>query len=68
MAAAGANDGLDAGLERLQLLQGDKGLHGAGKTAAVDPDRALAGQQMLGGGDGDGHLLVLGVACGDDVR
>ena len=36
MAAAGANDGLDAGLERLQLLQGDKGLHGAGKTAAVE--------------------------------
>src|SRR5699024_4315775 len=67
MAPALADDGFDAGFERVELGQGDKGLHGAGKAAPVDPDGPFAGQQVLGGGDGDGHLLVLGVAGGDDV-
>ena len=67
MAAALADDGFDAGLERCEFVQGDKGLDGAGKAAAVDPNGPFAGQQVLGGGDGDGHLLVFGVAGGDDV-
>ena len=35
MAPAGADDGLDAGFERVEPGQGDKGLHGAGKAAPV---------------------------------
>ena len=67
MAAALADDGFDAGLECVQFVQGDKGLDGACKSAAVDTDGALAGQQMLGGGDGDGDFLVGGIAGGNHV-
>ena len=55
MAPALADDGFDACLERCEFVQRDKGLHGAGKAAPVDPDGPFAGQQVLGGGDGDGR-------------
>ena len=67
MAAALTEDGFHAGLELGQHLNGHKGLHRTGEAAAVDADCTLAAQQMLCGGDGDAHLLMLLVACGDDV-
>ena len=37
MAHAGAQQGLHAGTEGVQLFQGDKGLNRPGEAAAVDP-------------------------------
>ena len=67
MAAACAEDGFHLLLELGQLFHRHKGLYGARKTAAVDADGTLAAQEVLGGGDGHGHLLMLLVPGGDDV-
>ena len=48
MAAALAQDGLDAAAEFLELLIRHEGLNGACKTAAVHAACAVAAQQMLG--------------------
>ena len=46
MAAALADDALNAGLELVQHIQGNKSLGRAGKAAAVDPHRAAAAQKL----------------------
>ena len=67
MAAALAKDGLHLSLEGIEPGQRHKGLHGACEAAAVDADCALAMQEVLGGSDGHGHLLMLLIPGGDDV-
>ena len=67
MALACAQNGLHLSLEGIQLLQRHKGLHGAGKAAAVNADSARAVQEMLCGGNGHSHFLMLLVPGRDDV-
>jgi len=67
VALACAQNGLHLSLEGIQLLQRHKGLHGAGKAAAVNADSARAVQEMLCGGNGHSHFLMLFVPGRDDV-
>ena len=67
MALACAQNGLHLSLEGIQFLQRYKGLHGAGKAAAVNADSARAVQEMLCGGNGHSHFLMLLVPGRDDV-
>ena len=67
MAGAFAKRLLDARLELCKTVIGDESKRGAGEAAAVDADCALAVQEVLGGSDGHGHLLMLLIPGGDDV-
>ena len=58
MAAALAQDGLDAAAEFLELLIRHEGLNGARKTAAVHAACAVAAQQMLGQRQRERDLLT----------
>ena len=67
MAAALAEDGFYLCLKVGQQLDRHESLNCARKSAAVDADCATAVQDVLGGGDGHSHLLMLLVPGGDDV-
>jgi len=67
MAHAGAQQLFHAALKGGQLLHRDKGLDGAGKAAAVDPDSASALQQLPADGQSHGDGLLLGVGDGPGV-
>ena len=53
--------------EAVLRAYGDKRLHCARKAAAVNADSARAVQEMLCGGNGHSHFLMLLVPGGDDV-
>ncbi len=62
MAHAGAQQGLHAGTEGVQLFQGDKGLNRPGEAAAVDPDGPGSLQQLPAEGQGQGMACCRGSA------
>ena len=67
MAAALAQDGLDAAAEFLELLIRDEGLNGARKAAAVHAACAVAAQQVLGQCQRERDLLTGRAALGDHI-
>ena len=62
MAVALSQNMLDAGLEAIEPVVGDKGDGRTGKAAAVDTDSALALQQLLAQCDCERHILLPDVA------
>ena len=67
MAAALAQNSLDAAAEFLELLIRHEGLNGARKAAAVHAACAVAAQQMLGKRQRERNLLMGRAALGDHI-
>ena len=67
MAAALPQDGFYPRLEGRELFQRDKGLGGAPKAAAMDPNRPFPLQKALRQGDGEEQLLLFPLSGGHHV-
>ena len=67
MAGSLAQHRVDARPELLQQIEGDEGLDRSGEAAAVDPVGTPALEIVLTQGKAHSHVLVLGVARGDDI-